>query len=106
MLAIEATETRRGLLLANVLKWLLPEIDVSLGRVRALIEVQQEADGDTLETSGIQEELRLVRGALDLAGCHGGLLLTEELCAAVRAVADGKLAEPLAALAIVSGATR
>ena len=105
MLAIEATETRRGLLLANVLKWLLPEIDVSLGRVRALIEVQQEADGDTLETSGIQEELRLVRGALDLAGCHGGLLLTEELCAAVRAVADGKLAEPLAALAIVSGAT-
>jgi chemosensory pili system protein ChpA (sensor histidine kinase/response regulator) len=105
MLAIKPDVMRRALLLPNALKWLLPEIEVCLTRVRAQIEAQQEADSDTLETGPILEELSLVYGALRVASCRGGQLLAEELCSAVMAVSEGRCEQPAAVLATVSGAT-
>lgn len=93
------------LVLANSLKWLGPEVDASLARARALIDQQQDDDEGELNADAVLAELRLVLGALRMAGCHGGALLAEELCAAVDTVAGGTLAEPGAALAAVSGAT-
>lgn len=93
------------LVLANSLKWLGPEVDASLARARALIDQQQDDDSGELNADAVLVELRLVLGALRMAGCHGGALLAEELCAAVEAVAGGQLTQPGAALAAVSGAT-
>jgi len=104
MPAIESS-LRLPLLLSNGLKWLAPEVDASLHRVRLLIEQQQDAEETALETKAIFEELELVRGALQMAGCCGGAILAAELCAAVRAVAGGSVINPAGALAAVSGAT-
>lgn len=93
------------LVLANSLKWLAPEIDASLHRARALIDQQEDAEELELDADAVLAELKLVQGALHMASCYGGALLAEELCAAVQAVADGKLQQPDAALAAVSGAT-
>jgi len=101
-----AAATRpQPLVLANSLQWLAPEIDASLHRVRVLLDQQQEADEGELELAPVLSELRLVRGALTMAGCHGGAILADELCAAISAVASGKLAEAAPTLAAVSGAT-
>ena len=91
--------------IANGLKWLSPQIDASLQRVRSQIDQQQDADDDDLDVEAILAELKLVLGALQLADCRGGLLLAEELCAAVQVVKSGSLSEPAAALAAVSGAS-
>ena len=93
------------LVLANSLKWLAPEIDASLHRARALIDQQEDAEELELDADTLLDELKLVQGALHMASCYGGALLAEELCAAVQAVADGKLPQPDAALAAVSGGT-
>lgn len=107
MLATDRTAPvlRQSLTLANSLKWLLPEIDASLQRVRLQID-RQETDEIELDATTILSELKLIAGALSMAGCHGGAVLAEELLAAVELAANGPpLAEPLAALAAVSGAT-
>jgi chemosensory pili system protein ChpA (sensor histidine kinase/response regulator) len=105
MPATEHGAPRQSLALANSLKWLTPEIDASLQRVRVLID-RQEADEGELEATAIVNELKLVCGALSMAGCHGGAILAEELLAAIELTAGGPpLAEPAAALAAVSGAT-
>ncbi len=93
------------LVLANSLKWLAPEVDASLARARALIDQHQEDEGSEFNADPVLAELRLVLGALRMAGCHGGALLVEEICSAIDAVAGGQLAQPGAALAAVSGAT-
>ncbi len=93
------------LVLANGLKWLAPEIDASLHRVRVLLDQQQEADEGNLELSAVLAELKLVLGALRMASCHGGAMLAEELCNATLAVAGGTLAAAASTLAAVSGAT-
>ena len=104
MPAIEPS-LRLPLLLSNGLKWLAPEVDASLHRIRLLIEQQQDVEEAALETRAILDELKLVRGALQMAGCCGGAILANELHAAVEAVAGGKLEQPASALAAVSGAT-
>ncbi len=93
------------LVLANSLKWLAPEIDASLQRARALIDQHQEADEGELDADAVQAELKLVLGALRMASCHGGVLLAEELCAAIEVVSRGQLLQSAEALAAVSGAT-
>lgn len=95
-----------AILLANGLKWLTPEIDASLHRVRSIIDVHADAeDGLVLDTRVVLDELKLVRGALAMASCHGGYILAAELCATVEVIALGKLERPAEALAALSGAT-